>query len=98
MQKRKATSLKLSDFERAVVKGVAGHAGYPQGEMVAKAVLLVDRLESQAMTEFHINPYLLGAREKVYRAVLECEPGPIDPKSELGRKLQAIAKEQAEDT
>ena len=95
--KRYPTSFKLLNYERATIKALAATAGRSQGEVIVQACNLVDRLAFIASQQFNIDRFRGDYRQRITQLVLDCDPGDIDPKGELGKALKKLAKEQRED-
>jgi hypothetical protein len=92
--KRYPTSFKLRDYERAAIKALAAIADREQGETIVQACNMVDRLSFIACQQFGIDRFKADYRMRISQAVLDLEPGDIDPGSPLGSALKQMAKEQ----
>lgn len=92
--KRHPTSFKLRDYERAGIKALAATADREQGETIVQACNLVDRLAFIASQQFGIDRFKGGYRTSITQAILDMDPGNIDPKSELGKALKKMASKQ----
>jgi hypothetical protein len=92
--KKYPTSFKLRDYERAAIKALAATGDRDQGETIVQACNLVDRLSFIASEQFGIDRFKGGYRTRIAQAVLDLEPGNIDPKSPLGTALKQMALEQ----
>jgi len=92
--KRYPTSFKLRDYERAGIKAVAASASREQGKTIVQACNVVDRLSFIASQQFGIDRFKGDYRTRISQAVLDLDPGNIDPKSQLGNALKQMAKEQ----
>ncbi|MBW1744471.1 MAG: hypothetical protein JRJ47_13745, partial [Deltaproteobacteria bacterium] len=92
--KRYPTSFKLRAYERAGIKAVAAIAGREQGRAIVQACNVVDRLSFVASQQFGIDRFKGDYRTRISQAVLDLDPGDIDPKSQLGNALKQMAKEQ----
>ena len=92
--KRYPTSFKLKDYERAAIKALAATADREQGETIVQACNMVDRLAFVACQQFGIDRFKGDYRMRISQAVLDLEPGEIDPGSPLGSALKQMAEEQ----
>lgn len=93
-EKRYPTSFKLRDYERAGIKALAATADREQGETIVQACNVVDRIAFIASQQFGIDRFKKDYRTRISQAVLDLDPGDIDPKSRLGNVLKQMAKEQ----
>jgi hypothetical protein len=96
--KKYPTSFKLRNYERAAIKALAATGDRDQGETIVQACNLVDRLSFIAFQQFGIDRFTGDYRTKITRAILDLDPGGIDPKSQLGKALKQMATEQKKES
>jgi hypothetical protein len=92
--KKHPTSFKLRNYERAAIKALAATGDRDQGETIVQACNVVDRLSFNALQQFGIDRFKGDYRTRITQAILDLDPGGIDPKSELGKALKKMASEQ----
>lgn len=92
--KKHPTSFKLRNYERAGIKALAATGDRDQGETIVQACNVVDRLAFIGSQQFGIDRFKGAYRTRIAQAVLDLDPGSIDPKSQLGKALKQMATEQ----
>ena len=92
--KKYPTSFKLRNYERAGIKALAAMADRDQGETIVQACNVVDRLAFLAAQQFGIDRFKGDYRTRITQALLDLDLGHIDSKSELGKALKKMAREQ----
>jgi hypothetical protein len=91
---KQPTTFKLRNYERAGIKALAATADRDQGETIVQACNVVDKLAFIASQQFGIDRFKGDYRTRIASAVLDLDPGEIDPKGELGKALKQMAAEQ----